>query len=67
MLYYAFLMVAYVLRDQKKLTDSKMFLEAGKRIMNDKKNLLTLTKNIQTQCNSFGDGKGKKEESYNTI
>ena len=67
MLYYAFLMVAYVLRDQKKLADSKVFLEAGRRIMNDRKNLMTLTKNIRTSGSSFENGKGKKEESYNTI
>ena len=39
------------------MTDSKVFLDAGMRIMNDRKNLMTLTKNAKSANSSFDCGK----------
>ena len=63
-------MVAYVLRDQSKMNDSEVFLSAGKRIMKDRKNLLTLTKNGRSTNTSYEEGEENsflKAQQYNSF
>jgi hypothetical protein len=36
-------LIAYIYREEEKLSDSQNFLDAGRRIMKEKKNLLMIT------------------------
>ena len=61
-------MVAYVLREQQKMSDSEIFLSAGKRIMKDRKNLLNLTKNARSTNTSYEEESSfLKIKEYNSF
>ena len=61
-------MVAYVLREQQKMSDSEIFLSAGKRIMKDRKNLLDLTKNGRSVNTSYEEENSfLKMKEYNSF
>lgn len=60
-------MVAYILRNEEKMSDSQVFLDAGKRIMKDRKNLMTLTRNAKSANNSFDSGKENFNNRGDTV